>query len=73
MGEVRTEDEAQSLHSAQLRFARRRVLIGGVDSLLKIKAFRDFQILQRSNTTLVKRGYSFCANKCNSSLSEVPC
>jgi len=57
MEEVRAEDEARSIHSAQLRFARKRVPISGVDSFLKIKALRDFQILQRSNTTLNKRGY----------------
>ena len=57
MEEVRAEDDARIRHSAQLRFARKRVPIGGVDSFLKIKALRDFQILQKSNTTLDKRGY----------------
>ena len=54
---VRVEDELRIIHSAQLRFVCNRVPIGEVDSFLKIKALRDFQILHRSNTTLDNRGY----------------
>ena len=55
--EVKVEDDCVIIHSAQLRFTRTRIPIGEVDSLLKTKAFRDFQILHRSNTTLDNWGY----------------
>jgi len=47
------EDESCNFHSAQLRLARSSVPIGLEASLLKTRAFRDFQMLHKSKTTLV--------------------
>ena len=67
MDQRKDEDEVRSVHSSQLRFARNRVPIGEGVSFLKIKALRDFQILQRSITTLDKWGCWLWANECSSS------
>ena len=45
MDEGRADDDVLSVHSAQLRFAHKRVPIGEGISFLKINALRDFQIL----------------------------
>jgi len=66
----RFDDDFRSVHSAQLRFARKSVTIGERISLLKINALRDFQRLQRRITILDNRGCRLRANTCSSSWME---
>ena len=60
--EVKGEGDVRSFHSAQLRFARKRGPIGVGTTFLKIKALRDFQMLQRSSTILDNWGCGLCDN-----------
>ena len=70
--EVKGEGDVRSFHSAQLRFARKRVPIGVDTTFLKIKALRDFQILQRSSTTLDKWRVGLADNDWSPSWSVDP-
>ena len=56
MDEEWSDEDVLSVHSAELRFARKSVPIDEGISFLKINALRDFQILQRRITIRDKRG-----------------